>query len=78
MSVLKFLNPKTVFNGLRGLLTKPATDYGFDPYEREPVQASELKAIFQLQYGKADPRVLTKREQFEHDSLSTIRGILYS
>jgi hypothetical protein len=35
-----------------------------------------LRRDFLLHYGKSDPHVLTKREQFEHDSLLTIREIL--
>lgn len=51
-------------------------DVGYDPYGPEPTQPNDFAAIFQLHYGKSDPHVLTKREQFEHDSLLTIREIL--
>jgi hypothetical protein len=61
---------------LRVLLGEKKMDVSYDPYGPEPTQPNDFAAIFQLHYGKSDPHILTKREQFEHDSLLTIREIL--
>ena len=74
MIVLNSLKPRNLLSvALRVLLGEKKMDVGYGP---ESTQPNDFAAIFQLNYGKSDPHVLTKQEQFEHDSLLTIREIL--
>ena len=75
LNSLKLRNLLSV--ALRVLLGEKKMDVGYDPYGPEPTQPNDFAAIFLLYYGKSDPHVWTKQEQFEHDSLLTIREILH-
>ncbi|MFT4706299.1 MAG: hypothetical protein ACI9TA_003370 [Reinekea sp.] len=78
MQVLGLSHAKNAISAIWGAINGDTqTDVGFDPYEREPLQRSELSDIFAVKLTQTDGAELSKHEQFERDTMFTLRGILH-
>lgn len=78
MQILNLSNARKAISGLwQSIANNPVSDGCYDPYERVPVNKSEISGMLALHYRNDDPHGYSKVERRDHDNLAALREILY-
>ena len=78
MQFVKFERARNAATGLwQSLVGLRHADRGFDPYERTPVNRSDLSQTGTPDYRGEDRQSYSSGEASEHQALGTLRNILY-